>query len=576
MPYLLKSAKAIVRSTFFLSALAGLLATVSFAPFNWPVVGWFAPWPIFILADRYRHSLSKMIGAGILIAFFICTFAFYWTVYLFIVFGGLPVWMSLFVFAAHTFFLNLKIPLFLVALGLLRRRRFRSLRLMPLLFVPLLGLLFDRYTPQIFNWYWGNAVAGNPYLVQVADLIGIHGITFLFFVITYSVYRAVPMLRYLWRRRRSGMRTMTAMLGRRIVLRRFAVPVLILPVWFFYGVTQKMRYESLQSQLPHARVAALQPNSPLEKYGESRVTEEVVNGLLRETIPALAEQAFREADGRLDLIVLPESAVPYYTTQDDQLTRRLGVYNPNFESMVVQLSSGYRTPVFYNEIAIGVSKDRHTDRPKIDAYNSASVYNAEGERAETYHKRILIAFGEQIPYASFLDETGLIQLVPESVRYSRFKPGDRFVMMPYGHSGEGRFMPLICYEILDPEYVRDYVRSDGSDFLVNITQDRWYGKTIETFQHYELGRIRAVETRKAIVRSTNSGTSGMVDIAGNYARPLVGPVFTGQEVEAVQIFEVPVHRNSPTVFVRFGNLWMWIPLLLFVLAFVARRFRRKR
>jgi apolipoprotein N-acyltransferase len=148
--------------------------------------------------------------------------------------------------------------------------------------------------------------------------------------------------------------------------------------------------------------------------------------------------------------------------------------------------------------------------------------------------------------------------------------------MPYGHSGEGRFLPLICYEILDPEYVRDYVRSDGSDFLVNITQDRWYGKTIETFQHYELGRIRAVETRKAIVRSTNSGTSGMVDIAGNYARPLVGPVFTGQEVEAVQIFEVPVHRNGPTVFVRFGNQWMWIPALLFVLAFVARRFRRKR
>jgi apolipoprotein N-acyltransferase len=568
--------KAPVRSTVFLSALAGLLATISFAPFNWPLVGWFAPWPIFILADRYRHSLWKMIGAGLLVAFFICSFAFYWTVYLFVVYGGLPVWMSLFVFAAHTFFLNLKIPLFLVSLGLLRRRRFRTFRVMPVLLVPLLGLFFDRFTPQIFNWYWGNAIAGNPYLVQAADLAGIHGLTFLFFVISYSAYRAVPVVRHLLRMRGSGIMAAAAIAGRPIVLRRFAVPVLILFVWFTYGVIQKMRYESLQSKLPHVRVAALQPNAPLEKYGEHRVTEEVIDHLLKDTIPALAERGFRAADGRLDLIVLPESAVPYYTTQNDELTRRLGLYNDNFESMIIQLSSGYSTPVFFNEIAIALSRDRHTGRPRIDAYNSSSVYNREGRRAETYHKRILIAFGEQIPFAEFLDETGLIQLVPESVRYSRFRPGDRFVMMPYGYSDEQRFLPLICYEILDPEFVRDFVRSGVSDFMVNITQDRWYGKTIETFQHYELGRIRAVETRKAIVRSTNSGTSGMVDLAGNYAMPFYGPVFTAQDVEEVQVFDVPVHRNSYTVFVRFGNHWMWIPVVFYAVVLVVQRVRLRR
>lgn len=572
MPYLLKSVKAVIRSTLFLSALSGFLGTMSFAPFHWPVVGWFALWPIFILAERYRHSHWKMIGAGILVAFFLCTFAFYWTVYLFVVFGGLPVWLALIVFAAHTFFLNLKIPLFLLALGLMRHRRFRRLRVMPLLLVPLVGLLLDRYTPQIFNWYWGNVAAHNPYLAQVADLVGIHGITFLYFLVTYAGYRLFPVLRHAVRRwLRYGRPRGLALFGRSIVLRRFALPVVILFVWFLYGVVQKSRYEQLQSQLPHARVAALQPNAPLEKYGEHRVTDEVIRKLLRQTIPALAEEAFRRADGRLDLIVLPESAVPYYTTQDDRLTRRLGLYNPDFESMVVRLSSGYQTPVFFNEIAVGMSRDRFTRRPRIDAYNSSSVFDAGGERAGQYHKRILIAFGEQIPMAGFLDETGLIQLVPESIRYSRFRPGDEFVMLPYGTSAQGQFLPLICYEVLDPGYVRDFVRSDSADFLVNITQDRWYGNTIETYQHFELGRIRAIETRKALVRSTNSGSSGMVDLAGNYARPLYGPTFTEQDVEAVQIFEVPIHRNKPTVFVRFGNHWMWFPVLLFILVVLVRR-----
>ncbi|MBW7858651.1 MAG: hypothetical protein H3C43_10265, partial [Leptonema sp. (in: Bacteria)] len=206
--------------------------------------------------------------------------------------------------------------------------------------------------------------------------------------------------------------------------------------------------------------------------------------------------------------------------------------------------------------------------------NSAPLYNKDGERASVYLKRVLIAFGEQIPYATFLDETGLIELVPESVRYSRFTPGDHFVFLPYkkGHS----FLPLICYEILDPDYVRQFVQhtenGDQADFIVNITQDRWYGKTIETFQHYELGRLRAIETRKAIVRSTNSGTSGMIDLAGNYATPFYGPIFTGQEEQAVQVFDVPIHQNqqSPTIFVRFGNHWLWLPLILWLLILIVR------
>lgn len=590
MPFLVKTANKVLSSTLILSAVCGLLATLSFAPFNWPVVGWFALWPIFIFAKRYSSSVWRLIGSGLLIAFFICAFAFYWTVHLFVVYGGLPLWMSLFVFAIHTVLLNLKIPLLVVALGLLRRKRFRKLRVNSILLVALIGTLFDKYTPQIFNWYWGNIIAGNEFLVQIADIVGIHGITFLFFVVSYAAYRFWSLLVIKPISRQSSMpisvRTFKLVFRKPVYL-RYGWVITLWVVWIGYGVIQKYRYESIQSDLPKARIAAIQPDAPLEKYGESRLSESTINNLIANTIPMLTEEAFQAASSiqpnqisterptkqnKLDLIVLPESAVPYYTTQDNLLTRRNGLFSAAFESMIVQLATGYQSPVFFNEISIDVGQNPRTGQPRVEAYNSAPLFNSDGQRESVYLKRVLIAFGEQIPYATFLDETGLIELVPESVRYSRFTPGDHFVYLPYKKNHY--FLPLICYEILDPEYVREFVQhtenGNEADYIVNITQDRWYGKTIETFQHYELGRIRAVEIRKAIVRSTNSGTSGMVDLAGNYAAPLYGPIFTGQEQQAVQVFDVPVHRNqkNPTLFVRFGNHWLWLPLLIWLITFL--------
>lgn len=563
-----------MQSTLFLSALGGLLGTLSFAPFNWPLVGWFAPWPIFILARRHSKSLPRIIASGLLFAFFLCAFAFYWTIYLFVVYGGLPVWLSLIVFFIHTFLLNLKIPLFMMVIGLLYRFRFRHVRYGMLLLVPLAGTILDKFTPQIFSWYWGNAVAGNPLLVQLADVVGIHGLTFALFFVSYAGLRVTEMcLAGRGGVSVSGWRSAFVRLKRRSVRRVWLPVTAFLALWFTYGIVQKVRYESIQAGLPKVRVAALQPDSPLEQYGESRLTPAAIEAIMTQTIPRLAAEAVR-LGGPLDLILLPESAVPYYTTQDAPVAKLNRLYSETFHQMIVSLSTGYSVPVLFNEIGLGVSRDPVSGRPRVDAYNSAPLFGADGRRKATYNKRVLIAFGEQIPLASFLDRTPLIRLVPESVRNSRFRPGDDFVFMPYG--ADGHFLPLICYEILDPEYVRDFMLAGEPDFIANITQDRWYGKTIETFQHYELGRIRAVETRRAIVRSTNSGTSGMVDLVGAYAQPLVGPRFTGQEEQAVQVFEVPVNRKDETLFVRYGNAWLWLPAVAWLLLLAWKRRRRGR
>ena len=581
------------------SAIAfGILSALSLEPFNFPLTTYPALWILFYQAQLQSLSVKRLLWLGFMAAFWLCVFGFYWTIYLFTVYGGLPLYLSVFTFIPYTFLLNLKIPFLMLALGILNRNKYRKLRLPSLILIPTVAVSLDFLLPQVFNWYWGNLIAGNPYFAQLAEYVGIHGLSFLLVFLSYGSYKLLqgkPWTSIYWHRFKSAYRW------------KVASPIVVVAVLgLALGAYKKSSIEAMQSDLPHVTALTIQPNSPLEKYGEREVTWPVIRDVMVKTIPSLADRAKEEAakkDLDIGLVVLPESAVPYFTTQDNFLTRKLPYgYRPEYEQMVLELAKQFDAEVFFNQNAFGISRDPNTGMPRRDVFNSSALFARNGKRAGYYHKQILIAFGEQIPYAQFLEDTGLIMLVPESVRYSRFRPGELFTLLPY-HSPDlepekpievrynalsdpqaikteeiqnlqetledrqffptGQFMPLICYEVLSPDYIRDYFNENDAnpDFMVNITQDKWYGKTVESFQHFELGRIRAIETRRALLRSTNSGTSGMIDLAGNYATPEVGPELTGQEVEDFQIFRVPVNRAEPTVYVTYGDSWFFLPFL---------------
>lgn len=597
-----------------LGAIQGLFSTLSLAPFNFPLLAWLAPWPLFYFAFRFRHHAGKLILSGWISALFLCSFAFYWMLHLFQVFAGMSVPASLLVFIPYTFVLNLKAPLFVLLFGLSFRRRFRSW-LPPRWFTAgVLGLFTDAFTPQIFPWYWGNLIAGNPYLLQTAEVLGIYGLTFLLFAGSYYLYRLFLIsLRAIGRNNHAGL-SAPSFFRRPVSLllhyRGWVIPLFLI-LFLAGGAARKAQMEHLQKSLPRLRVASIQPNAPLERHGESRVTPRVIYNLIFKIIPDLSARAARKARGKMDLIVLPESAVPYYST--DSSRHNVGrVYVPAFELMVQLLAYNWNAEVFLNEISFVGGKD-YLGRYRGIPHNSSVLYSRDGKRRDSYHKRVLLAFGEYIPGVEILKATGLIRLVPGIIRGSRFYPGTTSNTIPYmRENGEhpyqateplsplmfrgkdprefekefpprtfrpdGYFMPLICYEILSPEHVRSFFDNPPErrpDFIVNITQDGWYGNTIETYQHFELGRIRAVETRRAIVRSTNNGSSGFVDIAGNYAAPLHGPKLTAYDTVDFQIWDVPLNHDGMTLYTRFGNSWM-ILLLLLYLAPVALRFRRNK
>ena len=582
----------------------GLLSTLSLAPYNLPFLVWLAPWPLFYFAERFRGRPRMLFASGAVSSLWLCTFSFYWMLHLFQEFGGLPLILSLLIFVPYTVLLNLKSPLFVLLFGLTRRSSMRSLVGPGFLAAGALGTLTDFLTPQIFPWYWGNLLAGNPWLAQWAEVGGVYLLTLVLFSGSYVLYRLTRSLPLLYRRAFRFTR------GR--ALRVLPVPAALV-LLLLLGGARKWQMEELQADLPRVRVATVQPNAPLERAGQAEVTVSVIQKLIFRTIPDLAERAVRHGDGRVDLIVLPESAVPYYSADDTPTNRASRMYAPPFERMVRLLALNWNAEVFFNEVTVRPGRNALGEYAGL-AYNSSALYTREGRRKAVYDKQMLLAFGEYIPGVAFLKATGLIYLVPGVVRGARFYPGALPRLIPYSRANQterqaypvpitpeaaaaivpgqldrsfgprtfredGAFAPLICYEVLSPELIRTFFTANkrNPDFFVNITQDGWYGTTIETFQHYELGRLRSLETRRALVRSTNSGSSGFVDIAGNYVSPLYGPVFTKQEQAEVQVWDVPVHRSPPTLYVRFGNWWIWLLVLVAATTVLHRhRHRHKR
>lgn len=566
----------------------GALCSLSLEPWRVPGLIWVALWPMFYLARQYAHSIPRLIGIGALLSLSLCSFSFYWLLHLFQTFGGLNILLSLLIFIPYTILLNLKIPIFMAAYGLASRAE--NLLLPRWLLVGFLGLITDYFAPQVFPWYWGNLIAKNDTLSQVAEITGIYGLSFLCFAGSYILFQiahacaraARESSNVAWQGR------LSAACG---AVRKFfaqhpsalAVPALFAVVLVF-GTVRLIQIDALQQQLPKIRVAMIQPNTPLPKADEGRVPENIVEETIQKIIPDMVKDA--EQNGPLGLIVLPESAVPNnLTTQDNIVTRYQGIYSRDYEEMVRSIAKRTGANIFTNEVAAEVKLDKYTGRPRAVEYNSSVLFSGDGNRRQFYHKRTLLAFGEYIPGADLLDGTGLIALVPEAVRYSRFERGEESVNLTYyrlsadGKSMEaaGEFLPLICYEILIPEYVSGFFQNGNPGLIVNITQDGWYGRTVETYQHFGLGRIRTIETRRALVRSTNSGSSAFVDLAGRVIQPIAGEAMSGQEVRAVQVWDVPVNEAPPTLYVRYGNRWILVfSILLFAGALLRWVLRRKK
>jgi apolipoprotein N-acyltransferase len=230
------------------------------------------------------------------------------------------------------------------------------------------------------------------------------------------------------------------------------------------------------------------------------------------------------AAGRPGLIVWPETAVPFLLRRESDLSNR-----------VFRLAEKTGILLLVGSPDVG-------DDGRI--YNTAFLVGRNGQIQGRYDKRHLVPFGEYVPLHQiffFLDK-----LV---VGIGDFGRGHRATVF----SLDGvRFSVMICYEVIFPAEVREFVRS-GAEFLVNITNDAWFGRSAAPYQHLAMAAMRAVESGTYLVRAANTGVSAVIAPTGEIRAQT--QLFT----EATLLGTIHP-RRSETPYTRYGDVLAWIAL----------------
>lgn len=172
---------------------------------------------------------------------------------------------------------------------------------------------------------------------------------------------------------------------------------------------------------------------------------------------------------------------------------------------------GFDAPLLFGAVSYDAEEVLTNDEPIIDhLQNTALLLDRGGAVLGMSHKIRLLIFGEYLPFEELLPQ--LRELVPEA---GRFVAGEamRPLTLPRPEGEPVRLAPLVCYEDILPAF-SPIIRAAQADLMVNLTNDAWFGRTSEPALHLQLAAARSVETRRAMVRSTNTGISAFIDPAG--------------------------------------------------------------
>lgn len=302
---------------------------------------------------------------------------------------------------------------------------------------------------------------------------------------------------------------------------------------------------------------------PAQRQLNVRVVQANVGNFLKMESETGAPLAIQDVIGRyrrlslagqpasgLDLVVWPETAFPY------SLTSPL-------------LRSGEdTTPGVLREVIAGTSaellfggydndgKADWSDRFETE-YNSAFQIGHDGALKQVYRKHTLIPFGETLPFGPL--NRSLSRILPA---VSFFARGTEFPVFTTHQAA--RFVTPICYEILQGGFIARMLRDHGQtpDFIINLTNDSWYGDTAEPRQHLFLAKWRALEFRRPIIRATNTGITTLVLADGSESKRLE----VGRQGALDLELNLPA-ETIPTIYERFGMiplvaLWVLIGLVL--------------
>ncbi len=455
-----------------LSLLAGVLLFLAVPSYGlWPLM-WIAAVPEIYVA-RVAATPKRAFLYGWLTGAVAHTGGFYWMEGLLERFGHMAPIEALPIMALLIAYQGLAFGFF--SWGL--RRAWDRTGAPLLLLAPLVMVTVELLMPQIFPYYLAISQAFVPPVIQIADLTGPLGVT----ALMLAMSGALADLIFVPPARRRAL----------VSWRGMAIVAALIVADLGYGALRMHQVDARRAAAPKVRTGLVQANvGILEKWDPVEFAR----------LLALHQRASAELQrAGAELVVWPESSYPYalprtfrhdFARDDARMVRR-----------------GFDTSLMFG----AVTRTEGPPRTRADRYpyNTALMMDAAGNATGSYDKVFLMMFGEYVP---FYDQIPwFTQIFPEASNFSRGSEPASFPL----HSAAGDFKlgPLICYEDILPSFARRVAKL-GPNAFVNITNDAWFGRTAEPYQHLALAVFRSVEHRLEMVRAVNTGVSAHVDAAG--------------------------------------------------------------
>ena len=500
----------------YLAAIfSGLLLAFAFPRFNLEFLTWFALVPLLFALYGGNARRAMKLGFVTGLVFYFITLS--WVTNTLVNYGNIPTVVSWLILSLLVAYLSLYVGLFACLVN--RFGKSHPVYIFLLAPVTWTALEYLRSTHSIYGFSWqglGYSQFQSLPVIQMASITGVYGISALIvlvntglFVLIHPAFGKYPV----WQNCRKRIAVST---------------VLLLSLCTGYGwwtLSQTPVYG-----IQPVRVGLIQGNIPQAMKWNPAYRDEVLG---RYRSLSLEAAAFKP-----DLMVWPEAVTPFFFGRDAAGTQ-----------YVLDTVRQTQTPMVLGSPALKQSAQEPapgTSEP-LRLYNSAYFISSQGESLGRYDKIHLVPFGEFVPFRSIL--FFIDKMVANIGDFERGEDAKVFQLRG------NKFAVNICFEIIFPDLVRQSVKQ-GAGYLVNITNDAWFGQSAASYQHMSMVAMRAVENRVPIVRAANTGITGSVDAYGRI-------------IEATEIFKedwviarIHPQTSKPGFYSTYGDIFSQLCLAL--------------
>lgn len=506
---------------------------------------------LFII--KYTKNYRESFLIGWLVGISTLFFGYNWIQYTIGTFGGtsLPGWSIPLIFLLYCIFFSLKFPVIHLVAKIIKKN-FKKIPIV--IMFPLVVTGVEFLIPELFPFYFGNMFHKNMLIMQIVEITSVNGLTFLSALSSSIIFEIFSF--FFPKITQSENKKDFPYLQTTIVIFIF----LIVHVFGYFRI---QNIDQTFKNAPELKIGSIQPNTPMSRsrfnknnYPDKRKNDSIRSYSSRKCIE-LTEKILRE-NKDIDLVVWPESATSFYYQN----------VKSYFKDQIKALVKKYDVHMFINDF-INDEKGYYN--------NSDLIKPPYGQVIGDYQKMLPLAFGEYNPFKGTIIETLFPQVIELMDRSSmgNSQAGTEFKVLEFETNGKKyRFAPNICYELIIPELIRKFTSKDA-EFIINATNDRWFGETKASTQHFLLGSVRAIENRMYLYRSTNSGISTIFDPVG---RNVPFKSKNGEDTEFTELFSDDYMIGTikaldiDTFYKSYGNVFAWIisiaGLILFVLSVI--------